>query len=236
MVVVSKDENTATTRRGGKRAGAGRKKSGKKLGGPHRRRPEVSSRHPIHIVLRLNRIELRQGKTYRALRRVLPRYLGNPDFRIVHLSIQYNHLHLLVEAKSRAVLTSNMRSFAINAARAINAAYAWYGNVIKHRYHATQITTPRQARNALSYVLNNWRRHREDMRTSRARRAKLDPYATGLSFTGWRGAPKFALPAGYVPLPVSPPRSALLASDWKQYGLIDMFETPGPLASRYGGR
>lgn len=30
------------------------------------------------------------------------------------------------------------------------------------RYHDEVVSTPRQARHALAYVLNNWRKYRED--------------------------------------------------------------------------
>ena len=105
---------------------------------------------------------LREGHTYRQIRRVLVRYLGRDDFRIVHVSIQHNHLHLLVEAADQEALSRAMQSFAINAARAINRSMGSHGKVFAYRYHATQIRTPYHARHALAYVLNNWRRHRED--------------------------------------------------------------------------
>jgi len=170
---------------------------------------------------------LRQSVMFHALRGVLRRTLGHPDFRIVHVSIQHNHLHLLVEAASRLVLTRRMQSFAINAARAINATDGRCGKVFAHRYHATQIRTPRQARCALAYVLNNWRHHREDLVRGRAFEAAVDPYSSGLSFTGWKGR-GFRVPSGYRPLPVTPPATALLRSRWARFGRLDPFECPGP--------
>jgi len=101
--------------------------------------------------------------------------------------------------------------------------------VFAYRYHATQIRTPWHARHALAYVLNNWRRHRQDVASARTLAAKLDPYASGLAFAGWAQRPRFATPAGYKPLPVSAPTTALLAFDWQRFGLIDLHETPGPL-------
>ncbi|MDX2088580.1 MAG: hypothetical protein SFX73_12065 [Kofleriaceae bacterium] len=71
----------------------------------------------------------------------------------VHLSIQNNHLHLLVEAADREAITRNMQSFEMNAARAINRVRGSSGKVFALRYRATQITTPRQARRSLAYVL-----------------------------------------------------------------------------------
>ena len=215
---------------GGKREGAGRKVSPlRRNDPPHRARPELSHRHPIHVVLRTadGVRRLRQGVMYRALRGVLHRYLGHQDFRVVHISIQHNHLHLLVEAADRQVLTRRMQSFAINAARALNGTDGRCGKVFAYRYHATQIRTPRQARCALAYVLNNWRHHREDLAMGRAFEAAVDPYSSGLSFTGWKGR-RFLVPEGYSPLPVTPPATALLRSQWARFGRIDAFECPGP--------
>lgn len=183
-------ESKKPSKRGGARAGAGRKKSIFKRHDPrHRARRELASKHPIHVVLR-TRPELprlRCGSAYRATRRVLRRYLGRLDFRIVHVSIQHNHFHFLVEALNRRALSSRMQSLAINLANAINKDLGRAGKVFAHRYHDTQITTARQARSALAYVLNNWRHHREDLASPRAMAAYLDPYASGLSFPGWCG-------------------------------------------------
>src|SRR5262249_56829010 len=89
-------------------------------------------------------------------------------FRIVHVSIQRNHVHMLVEADSKLALARGMQGFQISAARNINTLLGpdkyrrRRGPVFADRYHLEVITSPRQARHALSYVLNNWRKHRED--------------------------------------------------------------------------
>jgi len=232
VIALIKMSEVVERTHGGKREGSGRKKSPfRRHDPPHRARPELSPRHPVHVVLRTKEgiLRLRRGLIYRAIRRVLRRYLGHGDFRVVHISIQHNHLHLLVEAADRQVLTRRMQSFAINAARAINRAHdGRLGKVFAYRYHATQIRTPRQARRALAYVLNNWRHHREDQVLGRAFEAAVDPYSSGVSFTGWNGR-RFLLPDGYKPLPVSPPTTSLLTSRWTRFGRIDPFECPGPV-------
>jgi len=213
---------------GGARPGAGRKKSVRR-GGPHRSRPDLAKQHPVHVTLRLNRFELRNGTVYRVIHRVLAVLLDEPGFRVVHISIQNNHLHLLVEANGKRALTRGMQRFSIRTARALGVALGHGGKIFPWRYHAKQITTPRQARNALAYVLNNWRRHREDLSHPIKMAAKLDPYSTGMHFDGWIGAPRFKLSDYYVPLPVSRPTTDLLRRDWRRCGLIDLFERPGPL-------
>jgi REP element-mobilizing transposase RayT len=216
---------------GGAREGAGRKRTGLCMDVPHRTRPEISRHHPIHVVLRTRKDvpRLRRGPTYRAIRRALQHVLGERAFRIVHMSIQHNHFHFLLEADDKAALSHGMRSLAITAARAINGVLGRKGRVFAYRYNAKPITSPRQMRNALSYVLNNWRRHHEDVRTAAARQARIDPYSTAIHFAGWKEAARFAIPDGYEPLPSAAPQTWLLRIGWQRHGPISVYEEPGGL-------
>ena len=102
-----------------------------------------------------------------------------------------------------------------------------------NRYHAEILDTPRRARHALAYVLNNWRRHREDVSGPVQRRAAVDPYSSGICFDGWRDhATPFALPRGYLPLVVVPPRCWMLTTGWRRYGAVALGEVPGPEPER----
>src|SRR3954462_763900 len=158
-------------RRGGKRRGAGRPPKGVRAGAPHKARPDLHARHPVHVVLRVISAvgNLRRRCTYRAIREATLTTARREDFRIVHLSIQRTHLHLLVEADHKGALASGMQGFQISAAKHLNAAISKgrpgprrRGAVFPDRYYAEIIATPTQARHALNYVINNWRRHRED--------------------------------------------------------------------------
>lgn len=215
---------------GGQREGAGRKKKPGKNDPAHRKRPDLRPYHPVHVVMRVKKgvSRLRKGRAYRAIRKSLVKCLGNQSFRVCHISIQANHLHFIVEASGRQALSAGMQRLNILTARSLNRELGRRGGLFEFRYHATQIKCPKQTRHSLAYVLNNWRRHDEDESCERARLAKLDPYASGLSFDGW-AAPKFEVPEDFTPLPVSPPQTWLLRTGWKQHGLIDPFEVPGPL-------
>lgn len=219
---------------GGRRDGAGRTRDPDRHDPAHRPRPPVNRHKPLHVVLRVRRTvgRLRREPIYHAIRHAMQRALAQTEFRVVHASIQHNHIHLLVEAETSTALTKGMQSVAITLAKAINRTCARTGKVFEFRYHATQITTPRQARHALAYVLNNWRRHREDLRSTRARAAHVDPYSSAISFSGWVGNPTFATPPGYEPLPIARPQSWLLSIGWQKHGPIDVRERPGPLDAR----
>ena len=231
-------------RRGGKRKGAGRKRihflpSGKPLHRRVRKRPKVSARTPVHVVLRVSKTvgRLRRCKAYHAIRLAILTAAVLGLIRVVHVSIQRNHIHLLVEAVSEVALARGMKGLQVSAARRLNAAVTaerrlaapLRGQVFLTRYHAQIIRTPRQARHCLAYVLNNWRRHREDLGGAAQRRAQVDPYSSGIAFDGWQGiASPFAIPAEYQPLPVEQARSWLLTTGWRKYDAIGMREVPGP--------
>src|SRR6201995_4107447 len=147
-------------RRGGKRRGAGRPPKGRRAGSPHKTRPELLARHPVHVVLRVISAvgNLRRRFTYRAIREATLTTARREDFRIVHLSIQRTHIHLLVEAKHKDALAAGMQGFQISAAKHLNAAISQgkpgprrRGTVFPDRYHAQIITPPRPARHAMSY-------------------------------------------------------------------------------------
>ena len=212
---------------GGARKGAGRKKTSRDVA--HIARPEISKRHPLHVVLRTRKDvpRLRRGPTYRAIERALRHTLAEHAFRVVHTSIQHNHLHFLVEANDKRALSHGMRSLTICAALAINRVLGRRGEVFAYRYNAKPITNPRQMRNALSYVLNNWRRHHEHLRSQAAGRSRLDPYSTAIHFRGWREPPQLAVRSDYVPLPSAEPQTWLLRVGWQRYGAISAYEEPG---------
>src|SRR5262245_52892385 len=136
--------SSTTKQRGGKRANAGRKKSDAfKFDPSHARRPELSFAHPVHVMLRTlaSVPRLRQRDGYEAIRAALLYVVEGASFRVVHISIQRNHLHFIVEAANKRALTRGMQSLAIRAARALNAGFEREGKVFAFRYRAKQIQT-----------------------------------------------------------------------------------------------
>jgi REP-associated tyrosine transposase len=213
------------TRRGEVAKRAGRKVTHRRREPRHRPRPEVTARHPVHVVLRVAREvgSLRRRHAYRAVRGALLRCAARADYRVVHVSIQANHLHLLVEADHKLALTRGMQGFAISAAKRLNRElHRRRGEVFPFRYHATPITSPSQARNALAYILNNWRRHRADRDSD----LRIDPYSSAFSFAGWSTPHRAATPR--EPLPVVAATAWLLTEGWQRAGPIHLREVPGP--------
>src|SRR5215468_5148623 len=111
-------------KRGGKRRGAGRPPKGTRAGSPHKQRPFLHARYPVHVTLRVVSAvgNLRRRCVYQAIREATLTTARREDFRIVHLSIQRTHVHLLVEANDKAALARGMQGFQISAAKHLNAA------------------------------------------------------------------------------------------------------------------
>jgi REP element-mobilizing transposase RayT len=222
---ADKRRGTDRQRRRGKKPGP---KPKGRAGSRHKVRPELKAQHPVHVVLRVVGAvgNLRRRATYKAVREATLTTARREDFRIVHLSIQRNHLHLLVEADHKGALASGMQGFQISAAKHLNAAISKdrprrRGAVFPDRYHAEIITTPTRARHALNYVINNWRKHRED-RADMARSWKIDPFSTAVMFPGWEEYGEQAFlwrgPPTYDPLVVYQPRSWLLREGYLRGG------------------
>ena len=148
------------------------------------------------------------------------RLASRDDCRVVHFTVQDNHLHLIVEAQGRAALSRGLQGLAIRCARAINRALGRRGRVWAERYHARALRTPREVRRGLVYVLQNWRK-------AVTGADRLDPQSSARWFDGWRGPrPAWSLPFPEEVAVVRPARTWLVTTGWKRLGLIGFTERP----------
>jgi len=178
---------------------------------------------------------MRRRSLYKAMREATITAALRERFRIVHVSIQRTHVHMLAEAENATALARGMQGFQISAARNINTALGpdryrrRRGAVFADRYHVEVITSPTRAHRALSYVLNNWRKHRED-RQGLASTWLVDPFSSGIAFPDWRELEDqpwmWPLRETYDPLVVRRPQSWLLREGWKLIGSISARDVP----------
>lgn len=218
---------------GGKRDSAGRPaKPGAKL--RHAPRASLAAQHPVHVTLRAlpGSPNLRRASIYASVEGALRAAREREDFRVVHFSVQPNHLHLLVEARGATALSRGMQGLAIRIARGVNRVAGRTGKLWADRFHARALRSPREVRLALCYVLQNTRRHATTARTL-VDPSWIDPRSSGPWFDGWRlrnagealAAAHGLHDAGEI-APTSPPRTWLLATGWRRHGLIRLDEVP----------
>lgn len=212
---------------GGARRGAGRKPKGERPLVSHGVRPALTGREPVLVTMKVLR-HVWNLRARRAIQRILPTLAAANErgLSLAHDSVQRDHLHLVVEPKDRRRLAKAIRGLAVRIARALNRMMQRTGKVFADRYHARVLTTPRQVRNALLYVLNNARKH-----GVLAAGALLDACSSAAAFDGWRGAhAERERLARAQPPPVVAPRTWLLAIGWQRAGgTLDPSHRPGPL-------
>jgi hypothetical protein len=171
----------------------------------------------VHVTLRVRDgvPSLRSGSLFPVLRLAIQRS-STGAFRVIHFSVQMNHLHLLVEADAALAFRSGMQGLAIRCALAINRSLGRRGPLWHQRYHAHALGTPREVRLALVYVLLNFRKH---LRAAPG----IDSRSSGPWFEGWARPPR--PPVG--PPTVEPARSWLARAGWRRAGgAIDVTEAP----------
>jgi len=149
---------------GGARAGAGRPKGSRRSEHmPHTRRPRVSRHKPHHVTVKVTRgtWNLRSQRCFRPIREALAAVAERKGFRVVHFSVQHNHIHLVTEAEGRRALSNGLRALLIRVARGLNRVMNVTGRRLADRYHEHILKTPNEVRNALRYVLGNRAHHLE---------------------------------------------------------------------------
>jgi len=138
--------------------------------------------------------------------------------RVAHFSVQTDHVHLIVEADAADSLRAGINGLACRMARALHRIWRRHGDVWSDRYHARSLTTPREVRNGLVYVLLNFRKH---LRAPPG----IDPRSSGGWFDGWSHDP---MPETR-PSPVAPARTWLETTGWRRAGgPINTHDAPGP--------
>ncbi len=217
---------------GGNRAGAGRPRKrgapGEKRAAPHGRRPWIDFDTVAHVTLRTVGAvgSLRRMDAYRALNVGLRTVCRRGAFRVLHFSLQGNHVHLVVEADHKKQLANGVRALCISMAKWLNTKLGRRGAVFADRYHARALRTPTEVRNALKYVLNNWRHHQE----ARAPWA-VDPYSSGANFSGWQELGEtwtlYPLRPGFERASTAAAQSWLAREGWMRAGPISAWSVRG---------
>lgn len=206
---------------GGARKRAGRKPVGDSAGVSHHGRPELTEMAPVHVTLRVlpHVWNLRSQRVLRVVEAALLGVRSWQEFRVVHYSLQGEHLHLIVEADGNRALSEGMQGLQVRLAKGLNRLMGRHGRVFADRFHAHVLRTPAEVRNALAYVLLNHRSHMARI-GKRPATAALDPFSSATTFEGWREVG--AEPATCT----SPPQTWLLREGWRRHGLLSPSETP----------
>jgi len=173
---------------------------------------------------------LRQEAILRRVRDAFEQGKERFGMRLVHYSVQGNHVHCVAEAAGRRALSRGMRGLNIRLARAVNRVLERSGRVLADRYHARALTSPREVRNVLAYVLLNRSRHARHASAASMSHSSTacDLASSGACFDGWVEPPKLPVETiEEIARTRASPQTWLLRVGWRRRGLIRLSETPG---------
>ena len=102
---------------------------------------------------------LRGGRAQALVGRTVLRGAGKFGVSVVQVSVQGNHIHLLVEAPDQISLGRALKGMAVRLARGLNKLMGRAGRVVGDRYHAHLLQTPTEVRHAIHYIRHNFRKH-----------------------------------------------------------------------------
>jgi len=149
----------------------------------------LAARHPVHLTLRV-RDEVWNLRSRRCFRALARGFVGGKDrfgFRLVHFSVQGNHLHLIGEAEDEMALARGMQGLAVRMAKGLNRVMQRRGPVFRERYHAHVLRSPTEAARAVAYVLGNYFHHAAGW-GERITNADVDPYSSAAEHEkAWTG-------------------------------------------------
>jgi REP element-mobilizing transposase RayT len=144
------------------------------------------------------------------------------SFRIVEFNVLGNHLHLIVEAGSVGALGCGMQGFEVRLVRRLNKIWKRGARLFRTRYHNRTLSSPRDVRNTLRYVLCNRKHHSAEKRFDRY---WIDPFSSAPWFSGW-ATPIAPWHRSDDERPTADATVWLLAVGWKRHGPLRFDERP----------
>jgi len=127
----------------------------------HTERPVLTKSASLHLTVKIKRIkaDLKNKSILSILKKAILN-TRKQGLRVIHYSLEFDHVHLLIEAENNLILAKGMQSFGVTFSKAINRLRKLKGGVYKHRYHFRRIVGARQLKNVLNYIFSNGVKHK----------------------------------------------------------------------------
>ncbi|MGZ3787896.1 MAG: transposase [Bacteriovorax sp.] len=127
----------------------------------HTSRPFLKKPSSLHLTVKIKKNKA--GIKNKSILILLKRAILNTrrqGLKVIHYSLEYDHVHLLIEAENNHVLGKGMQAFGVTLSKAINRMRKLKGGVYKHRYHFRKISGARELKNVMNYIFTNGLKHK----------------------------------------------------------------------------
>jgi REP element-mobilizing transposase RayT len=128
----------------------------------HRTREDIPSQSPVHVTIKINKqivYTLRNKILFKKISRAIMKARAR-GLRVIHFSVQRDHIHFLLEAKDKILLGKSMQAMMISLAKSLKfASKTSLKKIFKDRYHVHILKTLTEIKNAKLYILGNALKH-----------------------------------------------------------------------------
>ncbi len=124
----------------------------------HIKRDEIRRPMPLHLTIKLNKAQIQSKDILRHLKHAILR-ARKMGLKIIHYSLEHNHVHLYTECDSNLILTKSMKAFGVSFAKRINAHFKTRGQVYRTRFHMRILRSASAVKNVINYILKNGMKH-----------------------------------------------------------------------------
>lgn len=138
----------------------------------HTPREVISKPSPLHLTVKLKRADIQNKVVLRILKHAIYRSRLQ-GVRVVHFSLEHDHVHLYVECGNNFVLGKAMKAFGVTFVRGINKFKRSKGQLYKYRYHLRILKSAREVKNVINYILKNGIKHGRTLKV-------INPYNSAL--------------------------------------------------------
>jgi REP element-mobilizing transposase RayT len=125
----------------------------------HRKREEISRPRPLHLTIKLNRADIQNKTVLKILRNAIQRARLR-GLKIIHYSLEHDHVHLFAEGESNLILSKGMQGLGVSLSKRINNALKIKGQRYKTRYHLRVLKSATEVKNVINYILKNGIKHK----------------------------------------------------------------------------
>lgn len=126
----------------------------------HTSKPLIKNPTSLHLTIKVKAIkaDIKNKIILHMLKRAILN-ARRQGLKVIHFSLEYDHIHLLIEADNNQTLGKGMKAFGVTIAKKINKFRGLMGAVYKHRYHFRRIESSKQLKNVMKYIFSNGVKH-----------------------------------------------------------------------------
>jgi REP element-mobilizing transposase RayT len=128
----------------------------------HELRPKIKKGHPVHITLkRSHHYENLRSSEFIKMIKIAVKNARRKGLRIIYFTLQFDHIHLYIEAQDVELLKVGMKAFTASIVYVLKAKNKLKRKIkfFKDRYHMVIKNTPQEVKRVICYILFNTVKH-----------------------------------------------------------------------------